>query len=70
MNKEQMEVSEERYLVVGLTDEGEELRRVTVPAARLREATELFQGFSDWIDIYKHGADGSLTRQPGWSRHG
>lgn len=59
---------EARYLVIGLTDEGEELRRVTVHASKLQEAKDLFQGFSDWIDIYRCEADGSVTRCPGWSR--
>lgn len=61
-------LDEARFLVVGLTDEGEELRRVTVTASRLEEAKSVFAGFADWIDVFKVEADGSLTRQKGWSR--
>jgi hypothetical protein len=61
-------VSEARYLVVGLTDEGEELRRVTVVESKLQEASEVFAGFSDWIDVYKYKPDGTLKREKPWSR--
>lgn len=58
-----MSEREARYLVVGLTDEGEELRRITVAASRLQKAREVFAGFSDWIDVYKYEPDGTLKRE-------
>lgn len=54
----------DRYLVVGLADDGDELKRVTVVGSRLAEAVDVFRGFSDWIEIYKYGPDGTLTKQP------
>lgn len=62
---------EAKYLVVGLTDEGEEVKRVTVFASRLDEAKNLFSDFCDWIDVFECAPDGTPAarrRDLGWSR--
>lgn len=63
--------AEVRYLVVGLTDDGEEVKRITVVASRLDEAKNVFSGFCDWIDVFEYAPDGTLAgrrRDLGWSR--
>jgi hypothetical protein len=65
------EAVEERYVVVGLEDNGDEIKRVTVLPSRLAEAKELFQSFSDWIEVFKVDQSGRfLSKEKGWSRYG
>jgi hypothetical protein len=39
------------WIVVGLTEDGEELKRITVVEPRLREAIDMFASFADWVQV-------------------
>lgn len=54
--------SEQRYVVVGLTEEGDELDRVTVVESKLAAAKDVFSGFADWIEVFRVLPDGSFEK--------
>lgn len=59
-------IRDKRWIVVGLTEDGEELRRVTVEESRLDEAIDILSGFADWVQVID--PEYKVKPRTAWSR--
>lgn len=64
-------MNENRWIVVALSDDGDELARVTVAESDVQQAQEIMSEFADWCDVI-HASGDAKKKWPGekWRRPG
>jgi hypothetical protein len=59
-------MAEKRWIVVGLTQDGDELDRITIVESKLEAAIDLFSEFADWVEVID--PEGKAAPRTAWPR--
>jgi hypothetical protein len=58
--------TEKHWIVVGLTQDGDELERLTIAESKLEAAIDLFSEFADWVEVID--PEGKMASRTAWPK--